>query len=123
MHARVAGRCLLTLTATSLAIYAIRAATGPLAHVVDHVPDDAFYYLVLARNFTRLHRWTTDGGLTVTTGFHALYAWFLTVGYAAFAPGMQAFVRGAVVCGAAASLASLVPAWAHARGTAHGESV
>src|SRR5450432_3894578 len=31
------------------------------AKLTQWLPDDAFYYLVLGRNFSLLHRWTLDG--------------------------------------------------------------
>jgi hypothetical protein len=42
-----------------------------------YIPDDGFYYLTLAKNFIKYSHWTFDSGLTVTTGFNLLYAYFL----------------------------------------------
>jgi hypothetical protein len=42
------------------------------------IPDDAFYYLQLAKNFSLYGKWTFDGE-TTTTGFHPLWAYLLTV--------------------------------------------
>jgi hypothetical protein len=42
------------------------------------MPDDAFYYLQLAKNFSLYGKWTFDGE-TTTTGFHPLWAYLLTV--------------------------------------------
>jgi hypothetical protein len=33
---------------------------------VQNVPDDAFYYLLLAKNFSSLGQWTFDSGISVT---------------------------------------------------------
>jgi len=44
------------------------------------MPDDAFYYLVLARNFTLLHKWTFDG-VAPATGFHLLWAYLIALIY------------------------------------------
>ena len=44
------------------------------------MPDDAFYYLILGRNFTLLHRWTFDG-IAPATGFHLLWGYFIALIY------------------------------------------
>src|SRR5689334_33252 len=44
---------------------------------VGFVPDDAFYYLNLARHFDESERWTTSPLAGETTGFHLLYAYLL----------------------------------------------
>lgn len=44
---------------------------------VTFMPDDAFYYFTLARNFADLGQWTSDGGISHTTGFHLLNAYAL----------------------------------------------
>ena len=51
-------------------------ALGPSDQYVAAVPDDAFYYLQLARNMAEQGRWTFDG-TAPTTGFHPLYAYLL----------------------------------------------
>lgn len=45
--------------------------------LLSFIPDDAFYYIVLARNFTTYHAWTFDGGISQTSGFHPLWAYLL----------------------------------------------
>ncbi len=45
-------------------------------HYIGAVPDDAFYYFSLARNFSAHATWTFDG-VAPTTGFHPLYAYLL----------------------------------------------
>ena len=45
---------------------------------VQYLPDDAFYYLVLARNHAALDTWTFDDGTTLTSGFHPLWAHLLS---------------------------------------------
>ncbi|HVB81195.1 MAG TPA: hypothetical protein VNE82_14750 [Candidatus Binataceae bacterium] len=61
-------------------------AAGGDARIVTFVPDDAFYYLMPARNFSRLGFWTFDG-VSTSTGFHPLYAYFLALVYWLF-PGV-----------------------------------
>jgi hypothetical protein len=56
---------------------------APDAVLIGLVPDDAFYYLQLAKNRAELGTWTFDG-TTTTTGFHLLYGYFLAVIYHLF---------------------------------------
>jgi hypothetical protein len=51
-------------------------ANLPLIEQVVRIPDDAFYYLVLARNFAESGSWTFDH-MSTTSGFHPLHAFFL----------------------------------------------
>ena len=44
--------------------------------LVKMIPDDAFYYLVPARNFATLGRWTFDG-VEPSSGFHLLWGYLL----------------------------------------------
>ena len=48
-----------------------------LTVIVQYVPDDAFYYLEISRNLARIHISTQDGGQTITSGYHLLWAWIL----------------------------------------------
>src|SRR6185437_3903318 len=43
--------------------------------MVGVVPDDAFYYLSLARHFAASGVWTFDGGVSKTSGFHPFHAY------------------------------------------------
>jgi hypothetical protein len=44
---------------------------------VQFVPDDAYYYMGLARNFVEHGQWSFDSGTSLTTGFHPLHAYAL----------------------------------------------
>lgn len=59
---------------------------------IQFVPDDAFYYLTLARNFATQGRWTFDSGISLTSGFHPLYAYFLAALYRTLRPAAEQFV-------------------------------
>jgi len=48
------------------------------AVLVGVVPDDAFYYIQLAKHFVESGAWTFDGS-SPATGFHLLYGYFLVV--------------------------------------------
>ena len=52
----------------------------PEGILVQHIPDDAFYYLVLAKNYVTLGRWTFDGTST-STGFHLMWGYILALFY------------------------------------------
>jgi hypothetical protein len=52
----------------------------PDYQLVTHIPDDAFYYVVLAQHFAAHARWSFDG-LASSTGFHLLWAYTLVVVY------------------------------------------
>lgn len=60
---------------------------------VQFTPDDAYYYLGLARNFVRTGAWTFDSGMSITSGFHPLLAYLLALIYRATQPSTEAFVR------------------------------
>ena len=49
---------------------------------VQFVPDDAYYYMTLARNFVIHGQWTFDSGASLTSGFHLLHAYVLAAVYA-----------------------------------------
>jgi hypothetical protein len=53
----------------------------PPSRLVQFIPDDAFYYLVLARNFASTGRWTFDG-VEPASGFHLLWGYLLAALYA-----------------------------------------
>jgi hypothetical protein len=58
-----------------LVAQAVRRSFQPTRHVLTIVPDDAFYYIDLARHFAQSGTWTFDGGLSRTTGFHPFHAY------------------------------------------------
>ncbi len=60
------------------------------------VPDDAFYYAVLAHNFADMGQWTFDG-TNPSTGFHLLYGYALSLATIAF--GQLDFPRLLLVVG------------------------
>jgi hypothetical protein len=60
---------------------------------VQYVPDDAFYYLQLAKNFSSLGQWTFDSGISVTSGFHLLLAYLLSGLYGLLQPNFAQFVN------------------------------
>jgi hypothetical protein len=77
---------------------------------IQYVPDDAFYYLTLARNFGTLGQWTFDSGISVTTGFHYLHAYFLVALHEIFHPETETFVSLAVLSSLLLALVSAIVA-------------
>jgi len=56
---------------------ALRVSFGPEPNFVLRVPDDAFYYLGIARVYTARGVFSFDGGQTLTSGFHLLWMYLL----------------------------------------------
>ena len=70
---------------------------GPEQLQVQYIPDDAYYYLGLARNFTKLGFWTFDSGFSSTSGFHPLLAYLLSLIFSIFQPTTNEFVRYSII--------------------------
>lgn len=76
-------------------------ASMPDVELIKFIPDDAFYYLVLAKNFSIEQRWTFDGQAPAS-GFHLLWAYLLALFFSVFP-----FVTWKVIFLAASVLGSL----------------
>lgn len=74
----------------------LQTALSPLVSQLEFLTDDGFYYLVLAKNFDALGKWTFDGGVSLTSGFHPLFAYILVLLHKLF-PGSESFVQAAVM--------------------------
>jgi len=83
-------------------------AFGPEA-IVARIPDDAFYYFVLAKNFAALGTWTFDG-VNAATGFHLLFGYALA-GLYAIAPDIGFVETYLLVCLANAALMAAAVYW------------
>ena len=79
---------------------------APITLQVQYTPDDAYYYLSLARNFVRFHNWTFDSGVSLTTGFHPLWAYVLVLFHGIFQPSTDGFVRISLVLSSLLTLIS-----------------
>ncbi len=77
----------------NLIIFDAIIVSSPDTVQVAYMPDDAYYYLSLARNFVHYHEWTFDSGISKTSGFHPMLAYILALLYAIFRPGTDSFVR------------------------------
>jgi hypothetical protein len=83
------------------------------SRLVEWAPDDAFYYLILGRNFALLHRWTFDG-IEPATGFHLLWGYTIALIYR-LAPNISfeqifrvLFFAGSLLVAASLSITSVV---------------
>lgn len=66
---------------------------APVGTLVAYLPDDAFYYLGLAREHAQSGLWSFDGGVSRATGFHLLWGYLLSGAYVLFSPSPEGFVR------------------------------
>jgi hypothetical protein len=78
---------------------------------VQYIPDDAFYYLSLARNFASLGLWTFDSGVSITSGFHLLFAYLLTGLYALLQPDATSFVVYGLILSSLWAIGALIVFW------------
>ena len=78
---------------------------------VQYIPDDAYYYLTLARNFSSLSFWTFDSGVSVTSGFHLLFAYLLTIMVSLLKPNTYNFVTYSMMMSLLFALASVMVMW------------
>lgn len=65
------------LAAVQTAFYIVNTYRQGEAGMVQYMPDDGFYYLIVARNFAHSGIWSFDGNISTTTGFHPLFAYLL----------------------------------------------
>ncbi len=82
----VVAACALSLMGLWFALFASRE------RIVSVASDDAYYYLVVARNLATLGASTFDG-LTRTSGYHPLLAALLAGAYALFRPSPDVYVH------------------------------
>lgn len=109
----VAAMCLVV----GLAVHALVVVITREPRVrVAYLPDDAFYYLTLARNFVQYGSWTFDSGVSLTSGFHPLHAYALAGIYALGRPSLEGFVSAGIALSWLAALPALIGgAWYAAR--------
>ena len=77
-------------------IFGVLIIRAPAATQVTYTPDDGYYYLSLARHFAQIHRWTFDGDVSRTSGFHPGLAYLLAGAYRVLQPSSDGFVRVAL---------------------------
>jgi hypothetical protein len=102
---------LIILLAVCYSGYVVAAIlTAPPEYRVQFVPDDAYYYMTLARNFATQGRWTFDTGVSLTSGFHPLHAYVLTAVYSVAHFSTERFAEVCVLISYAAALPAILVA-------------
>ncbi len=104
---RAAASFAIVLSIAYWAFTAISILRFPPEYRVQFVPDDAYYYLTLARNFVTQGQWTFDSGISLTTGFHPLHAYALAALYALAHPSAENFVSAVLVMSLAPALIAM----------------
>lgn len=86
-----------------------------LMRVVDlqlqYIPDDGYYYLTLARNFSSTGEWTFDSGISLTSGFHLLFGYLLVVIFPLVGFDANSFVMGGMFVGLFFTILSILVLW------------
>lgn len=72
------------LAILNVIIYDFIILTSPDLIRIQFIPDDAFYYFQLVKNFAKLGYWTFDSGVSLTSGYHPLWAYILVLAYKVF---------------------------------------
>ncbi len=94
-----------------VALFDMRIFTAPEGLQVQYIPDDAYYYLTLARNFAVRGAWTFDSGVSTATGFHPLFAYALSLLYGLARPTPAGFVHCGLALSSIAALTASLIAW------------
>ncbi len=94
-----------------IAVFSAEIIAGGETKRVQFVPDDAFYYLGLARNFVALKTWSFDSGVSTATGYHPLLAYILVGIYALLRPSLEIFVIWGMLITTLITLITLLLAW------------
>jgi hypothetical protein len=99
------------LALLSVVVFDARILFSPETLQVQYTPDDAYYYLGLARNFSQTGQWSFDSGISTTTGFHPLLAYLLAVVYGVWHPTGAQFVHAGLLLCSLTTLAAASAAW------------
>jgi len=94
-----------------LLLFDAKIIAAPVELQVQFIPDDAYYYMALARHYAESGVWSFDSGNSTTTGFHPLHAYCLALIKTVFKPGDLDFARYGVAMGALLTGATAVTAW------------
>lgn len=77
----------------NLIVFGLSLLAAPVEIAIQYVSDDAFYYLQLAKTFSLYGEWSFDNGVTVTSGFHPLWGYLLSLVYLITQAGIHEFIR------------------------------
>lgn len=98
---------IIALIAVHITLFGIILLRSPENLKVQYIPDDAYYYLTLSRNFHFFKLWTFDSGASVTSGFHPLFAYALTFIFMALTPNKEGFIGYGLILSLLFALASV----------------
>lgn len=116
MKQKIQGLCKFWTTVTLLiiahiAVFDLLIITSDDSLQVQYTPDDAYYYLALAKNFVNQGIWTFDSGQSLTSGFHLLWAYLLSAIYRITTPSSAVFVQYGLILSSVVTIISLLIAW------------
>ncbi len=94
-----------------LALFDINVITASRLTQVQIIPDDAFYYLRVAENFASHGTWSIDGGHSLSSGFHPLFVYLLTLSYKILNPGTDTFVQVGLGLTSIFTIAAVLIVW------------
>jgi hypothetical protein len=92
-------------------LFSVKISMAATNLKVQYIPDDAFYYLTLSRNYSILGLWTFDSGVSVTSGFHPLFAYLLSGAYSLLQPNTNSFVNYGILISLLFSLGTITIIW------------
>jgi hypothetical protein len=99
---------LIIFAALNIIVFNVMIMTSADDLKVQYIPDDAYYYLTLSRNFSSSGLWTFDSGVSVTSGFHPLFAYLLSSAYSLLRLDTNSFLTCGIVLSLFFALSSVV---------------
>lgn len=106
-HSRPLWTAAIILLSLNLILFSLLIVETTARQRVQYIPDDGFYYLTLARSFATSGQWSFDSGVSLTSGFHLIFAYLLAAIYAALRPSPDSFVTGGILTGLLFTLLSI----------------
>jgi hypothetical protein len=94
-----------------VAVFDLRIIRAPDTLQVQYTPDDAYYYLELAKNFSTMGCWTFDSGFSTASGFHPLLAYLLSLLYRSFRPTISQFVHCGLIVSSLIAIFTALLIW------------
>ncbi len=105
------GTIVVTLLCLNIVIFTVIILKSDDNLAVQYIPDDAYYYLALSRNYSNLGDWTFDSGTSLTSGFHPLFAYILSFAFSSFNFGESSFVVFGILISLTFALVAIALLW------------
>lgn len=105
---RYFGTVIILFVTLNIVFFSVMVMTSADDLKVQYIPDDAFYYLTLSRNFSSFGLWTFDSGISVTSGFHPLFAYLLSSAYSLLPLDTNSFLTCSLIFSLSFALAAIV---------------